>query len=135
MNIYDPSPMWLQLIEIFLFGFHFSYYWSKTTQIFKKRCHKHFERTLTIEPLALAPYILIQVAFPFSYSNTSMCNDFFSLKSLFEIDICRTLWKRKKNVSRYISTSLRMYQDQARLLTNHSWQAWKSIYNNQNVDF
>ena len=30
-----------------------------------------------------------------------------------------------------MGTSLRMYQDQTRLLTNHSWQAWRSIYNNQ----
>ena len=71
---------------------------KKTTQIFEKRCHKHFERTLTIEPLALAPYILIQIAFPFSSSNTSICDGFFSSKSLFEIDICRDLWKEKKKI-------------------------------------
>ena len=45
---------------------------------------------------------------------------FLAQNSLFEIDICRALEKEKKNVRKYIGTSLRMYQDQASLLTNHS---------------
>ena len=48
-----------------------------------------------------------------------MWDDFFDSKSLSEIDVCRALEKEKKCVRRYIGTSLLMYQDQARLLTNH----------------
>ena len=47
----------------------------------------------------------------------------------------KELLDRKGNVRRYIRSSLRMYQDQSRLLARNSWQAWRSIYNNQKYIF
>ena len=37
-------------------------------------------------------------------------------------------------MGRYTGTSLCMSQDQQKPFTNHSWQVWRSIYNNH-IDF
>ena len=66
-------------------------------------------------PLAFwAPYISIQVAFPFSYSNTSMCDKLLQLLisfSLWELHLVSSYSKNIKCVGRYIGTSLCMYQN------------------------
>ena len=72
--------------------------------------------------LALAPYIFEYIFAPPFPNQTSFRSKDFSTLSLLEIDVCKAFWK-KINVRKYIGTGLRMYQDQIRLLTNHSWQA------------
>ena len=57
-------------------------------------------------------------ALPFP-SQTNFRSKVFPAFSLFEIDVCRA-FDIKINVRRYIGTSIHMYQDQTRLLTNHS---------------
>ena len=42
--------------------------------------------------------------------------------------------KNKKRVGRDIGTNLHMSQESTKLLTNHLWQVWRSIYNNH-IDF
>ena len=96
MNIYDLSPMWLQLVESLLFCFHFKYFWSKQLKYFRSDAinilkepwqfsiwfwHHIFEYKL----LSLFPSQILVCAIAFSAQN-----------SLFKIDNWRAFEKRKK---------------------------------------
>ena len=119
-----PLTMCLQMIESFLFGFHSSYFWSNTTQILEKQWHELFYVFLTNKPLVLVLYILIQIAPPFPSQTSFRSKAFFSSFSFGDWHLKSSFEKKKKK-------RLLTNQDQASLLTNHSWQVWKSIYNNQ----
>ena len=96
MNIYDPLPMWLQLIESFSFDFHFSHFWLKNNSDFEKRCHKHFDISLKNMSLWLWHYILIQIAFPFP-SQILVCAMAFQLTiSFWDRHLQSSLKKKKK---------------------------------------
>ena len=133
MNIYDPQLRCLHLIENFSFGFHFSYFLIYTNLFFffflRSDVMKFFIFLWQISLWLWHHTHEYIFAPPFS-SQTSFQSKAFSTFSLLKIDICRA-FDIKINVMRYIGTSLRIYLDQTRLLTNHSWHAWRSIYNNQ----
>ena len=57
----------------------------------------------------------------------------FLALSLFRDWCLKNFFDIKLNVRRYIRSSIRMYQDQSRILARHAWQAWRYIYNNQTL--
>ena len=102
-------------IQLSFFFFFFFFWRSDALKFFI------FYISLMNKPLALASYIWKYICSTFS-SQTSFRSKVFSALSLLEIVICRA-FDIKINMRRYIGTSLWMYQDKIRLLTNHSWQA------------
>ena len=126
MNIYGPY----QSVCIFFIWLPFFIHFDLYKSIFWEAMPWYF---IYIFDESAFGFGIIQLntifAPPFS-SQTGFQNKTFSALSLLEINICRA-FDIKINVRRYIGTSLHMYQDQIRLLTNHSWQASRSIYNNQ----
>ena len=71
----------------------------------------------------------IQIAPPFSSQTSFQSKAFSTLFFFFFLRLTFVeLFDIKINVKRLC---LCMYQDQTRLLINHSWQAWRYIYNNQ----
>ena len=91
-----PLTKVFTLIEIFSFGFHFSYFLINTTQFFEQWCREIFYISLKNKPLALASYIsntfllhifLVKLVFEIR---------FFQLFLFLEIDVCRVFWHKNK---------------------------------------
>ena len=131
MNIYDP-PTKVLTIDLKLFiWLTFFLLLINTTQFLRSDATKFFIFLWRISLWLWHHTFWVQFA-PHFPSQTSFRNKTFSTLSLFrDWHLKSSFVKEKKNVRRYIGTSLRMYQDQARSLTNHSWQSWRFIYNNQ----
>ena len=118
-------------IEGFSFGFHFSYFMINTTQFLSNDAVKFFIFLWGISLWLWDHTFWIRFAPPFP-SQISFWNKTFSTLSLSRDWCLKSLFFNIKiNVRRYIGSSLRMHQDQSRLLARHSWQAWRFIYNNQ----
>ena len=119
------------LIESFSFGFHISYFLSNTTQFFSIDAMEFFIFFWRISLLLWHYTFWIHFAPPFP-SLTSFWSKTFSTLSLSRDWCLKSLFFNIKiNVRRCIGSSLRMHQDQSRLLARQSWQAWRFIYNNQ----
>ena len=87
------------------------------------------------EPLAFwAPYISNKKLFSLFPSQILVCatvfaahNLFFTLRFTFGEFYCKNIKNKGRKIYRHKSMQV---SRPSRLLTNHSWQAWKSIYNN-----
>ena len=100
-HIWLPSKC-LHLIEIFLFGFHFSYFFIYTTQFWRSDVMKF----LWWISLWLWYHTFEYIFAPPFPSQISFQRKAFSALSLLEIDVCRVFWHKNKceEIYKYKST-------------------------------
>ena len=75
----------------------------------------------------------IQVAFPFFSSQILVCAMAFAAHYLFsfwDLHLMNSLSKNNKKCGKIYRHKSMQVSKPSRLLTKHSWQAWRSIYNN-----
>ena len=121
-------PMCLQLIESFLFGFHFSYFWSTTTQILEKRCHELFVYFWQISLwlwhhtfyYKLLHLFLVKLVFEARFFQLSLFGN-WHLKSSFEKEKKSEIYRHKsthvlrssETIDQSFMTSLKIYLQQS----------------------
>ena len=125
-------------IRSFSFGFYKNYnIWSflKNTSHFEIGAWNFWYFHIESEPSAFwAPYISNKKSLSLFLSQILVCatafmihNLFFILRFTFGELYCKNIKNKCGKIYRHKSMQV---SRPSRLLTNHSWQAWRSIYNN-----